>query len=722
MLTILLPLILITAVYVLLYQRAVNKFITDSYARQAVVLNDSKSVIRYRLLEAQNDIQFMAINVVVKQFLDSGQAKDRQLMALFLIDLMNIRHTLFDQLRYLDETGQEVVRINNTPQGAVVVALEQLQNKNHRDYFQHSILLNAEQVYLSNFDLNIEHGQIEQPFKPTLRIAARAIDSQGQPRGVMVVNFLGQSLLDQMRDIHQSAEMEFWMLNDQGDWLVASQPNQEWGFLFPEQAYRPFSTEYESIWKSMQAITHSDVIRIPEAENLMSVLRFSPEHDLIQDDFHFKGYPNQAWYLIARLPSQSLATHKSALFKFYGFFYVLLSGVVIILGLGLAVLMQRRRDTHQSMIRQEQEFKGLLESAPDSIIVINHQGHIVMANAQTESNFGWPRSELIGQSMEKLIPMQYQEQNQYDLADYMADPKTQAMAYGRILFACRADGQSFPVTIGLSTYSIDNECRMIAVIRDMSEMYHLIEAEQETNQKLKQAIHQLADTHRALYASHQELESFSYSVSHDLRTPLRAIDGFSTILLQSYKDQLDEQGRDFLTRMRAAAQNMSRLIDDMLMLSRIGRTDLERESFDLSELVNQVVVQLRESFPDRQVEAVIQPGIQANGDPRLMRIVMNNLLGNAWKFTGKTPQARVEFGSEKYAGQNFYFVRDNGAGFDMAYADKLFAAFQRLHQSVEFPGSGIGLATVLRIIHKHGGQIKAEGIVGQGATFRFTLP
>ena len=240
-------------------------------------------------------------------------------------------------------------------------------------------------------------------------------------------------------------------------------------------------------------------------------------------------------------------------------------------------------------------------------------------------------------------------------------------------------------------------------------------------QSSEQHLNRLAQRTNALTQANKELDAFSYSVSHDLRAPLRAIDGFSNILLKKYSGQLDDQGRELLERMRGATKRMGQLIDDMLVLSRISRAELVSEEFDLSNLAVEVVSHLREAFPERAVETVIQPDIHAHGDPKLIRIVLDNLLGNAWKFTGKTEHAKVELGSKTSDTKVEYFVRDNGAGFDMAFADKLFGAFQRLHSANEFQGSGIGLATVARVIHKHGGSVRAESIVGQGATFWFSL-
>ncbi len=224
-----------------------------------------------------------------------------------------------------------------------------------------------------------------------------------------------------------------------------------------------------------------------------------------------------------------------------------------------------------------------------------------------------------------------------------------------------------------------------------------------------------------LAAANKELESFNYSVSHDLRAPLRSIDGFSLALLEDYADALDDTGKDYLHRVRSASQRMGELIDDMLTLSRVTRSEMHRRTVDLSALAEQIAAELKRTQTEHLVEFVLKKGIVTKGDAGLLQVLLENLLENAWKFTVKQPQARIEFGHVKKEGEEIYFfISDNGAGFDMKYADKLFGPFQRLHGK-EFEGTGIGLATVQRIIHRHGGRIWAEGEVNKGATFYFTL-
>ena len=251
---------------------------------------------------------------------------------------------------------------------------------------------------------------------------------------------------------------------------------------------------------------------------------------------------------------------------------------------------------------------------------------------------------------------------------------------------------------------------------------------EEVNLELRNEIEERARAEEALRhakavaeAASKELEAFSYSVAHDLRAPLRSIDGFSQALLEDCADRLDADGQRYLTHVRESAQQMGELIDDLLSLSRVTRTELRRERVDVTALVRSVLERLRESQPDRQVDQVVQDGLVAQADPRLLDVALTNLLGNAWKFTSKRTSARIEFAAKADVYPPVYCVRDNGAGFDARYADKLFGVFQRLHAAHEFEGTGIGLATVRRIVTRHGGQVWAEGQVDQGATFYFTL-
>jgi two-component system, sensor histidine kinase and response regulator len=303
-----------------------------------------------------------------------------------------------------------------------------------------------------------------------------------------------------------------------------------------------------------------------------------------------------------------------------------------------------------------------------------------------------------------------------------------------ILFLTAADNTNTQAVRGYAVGAVDYLVKpvvpefvrsKVAVFVELAKKNELLRRQAELLAQSEQAALGLAEARaelvRDLEHKNRELESFSYAVSHDLRAPLRRIDSFSRAVLETQGDRLDEAGQLFLTRVREASQQMSQLIDDVLYLSRVTRAELRDQEVDLSSLADLALARLQEADPARQVETKVRPAVIVTGDGQLLRIALENLLQNAWKFTAKELKPRIEFGVTQVAGEPTYFVRDNGAGFDMTYADRLFGPFQRLHSQDEFPGSGIGLATVQRIIHRHGGRVWAEGLVGQGATFQFTL-
>lgn len=270
----------------------------------------------------------------------------------------------------------------------------------------------------------------------------------------------------------------------------------------------------------------------------------------------------------------------------------------------------------------------------------------------------------------------------------------------------------------------DSTGRAIAICGISTDITVLKRAEEKVralNTELEQRVRERT---AELESSTRELDAFAYSVSHDLRAPLRAVAGFGEILLEDYADRLDEAGREYLNRVLAGTDRMGRLIDDLLDLSRASRVELSRQPVDVTQLAERVVAELRAAEPDREpaVEIAVERGLQAVGDPALVRLVLQNLIGNAWKFTAKREGARIDVGSTVADGERVFFVRDNGAGFDMRYREKLFVPFQRLRSFDDFAGSGIGLAIVSRIVTRHGGRVWAEGELGKGAAFHFTLP
>jgi PAS domain S-box-containing protein len=582
--------------------------------------------------------------------------------------------------------------------------------------------------------------------------------------------------------------------------------------------------------------------------------------------------------------------------------------------------------------KSEEKFKGILESAPDSIVITNPEGKILMVNARTENLFGYNRDEMIGQEVEILIPDRFREGHYHHRKEYNSDPEIRAMGIGLELYGIRKDGKEFPVEVSLSPIHIsDEELLIFAAVRDitvqkkaeseikqlnkeldkriaertselelslrnekkarleasrnqqkiiflskaseilssslnyshtLSELaktitpaiadwciFHEVKSDKTINPiiishidqrkidigyelarkfpsdpNVPKGLYKVIRTHKPeffpaipykllevfthneehlliirslkikslisvpliirekvygimtlilegdsrqfdeedlemaleiarraslaiengrLYQEAQdlnmdleqrvanrtlelatinkELESFSYSVSHDLRAPLRSIDGFSNLILKKYVDLLDETGKDYFSRVIHASQQMGHLIDDLIKLSQITRIEMNREITDLSEMAGTIAAELKASQPGRKAAILIQPQLLANVDRNLMQIALHNLFDNSWKYSRNQPNTKIEFGTMLQNDKTVYYIRDNGVGFDMKYVDKLFGAFQRLHSTTEFEGTGIGLATVQRIIRRHSGKIWVEGELDKGATFYFTL-
>jgi PAS domain S-box-containing protein len=374
-----------------------------------------------------------------------------------------------------------------------------------------------------------------------------------------------------------------------------------------------------------------------------------------------------------------------------------------------------RRSAADDARRSEERFRLLVESVREyAIFILDPDGRITSWNLGAERIKGYTAGQIIGAHFSVFYTEEDRRRRhpEHDLQ--------QAMATGSFAeegWRVRKDGTRFWASVVIT--ALEDEHRrhvgFAKVTRDMTEQRRAEETLRQLNEDLERRT-------AALTAANQELETFSYSVSHDLRAPLRALDGFSRLLLDRAFEKLSAQERDYLGRIRTAAQRMSQLTDALLMLSRLTRAPVRRQPADLSSLSESIVTELREGDPERQVEVAITPGLEVMADARLVRIVFENLLRNAWKFTREEPRARIEVGArEDGGGATVFFVRDNGAGFDPALSSRLFVPFQRLHRAKDFEGSGIGLATVHRVVARHGGRIWADATPGRGATFHFTL-
>jgi PAS domain S-box-containing protein len=374
--------------------------------------------------------------------------------------------------------------------------------------------------------------------------------------------------------------------------------------------------------------------------------------------------------------------------------------------------------TERKQAREKIAYQAyLLENINDAIIGADQNSVLTFWNRAAERTFGWKAEEVLGHPGPEILRSEPLNTDQQTVLKTLAE---QDRWNGEsILF--RRDGTQ--VVMEASTIALRDARGLltgyVSVFRDITERKKAEEEVRRFNEELEERV---AKRTVELEAANKELEAFSYSVSHDLRTPLRGVDGYSRALLQDYGELLPPEGHDFLEHIRSSAQRMSAIIDDLLNLARVTRVPIKSVPVDLSQLAQGIAAELQRSQPERRVKFMITPNVRTRGDSGLLQDVLENLLNNAWKFTANREQAEIEFGSKLENGEVLFFVRDNGAGFDMAYAGKLFGAFQRLHAMTEFSGTGIGLATVQRIISRHGGRIWAEGAVDQGATFYFTFP
>jgi PAS domain S-box-containing protein len=385
-----------------------------------------------------------------------------------------------------------------------------------------------------------------------------------------------------------------------------------------------------------------------------------------------------------------------------------------------ARLQDAQRSAHDQLLEGRQRLDAIVTSAMDAIITIDSDHRITLFNPAAEGMFAVDAEQVIGRPLDSLIP-QASRANHFAHVKRFGETGETSRTMGALgtVHGLRASGEVFPVEAAISQVAIGGRSFYTAILRDVSERKRAEREVQELNADLEERVR--ARTAQ-LEAAVRELHAFDYSISHDLRAPVNRIRGFTEALADSFGEPLGPEGRELLDRVRGAAESMDQLITDMLALSTISRGDVHRSDVDMSTLAHNVLASFQRADPTRQVELSVAPGIRVEADPGLMRIALENLLGNAWKFTSKKEEAaQIQLGRVEEAGEERLFVRDNGAGFDPAKARQLFEPFRRMHSQAEFGGTGIGLATVQRIVWRHGGRIWAQSAVGEGATFWFTL-
>jgi len=840
----------------------IDRELTVLRSREKLNVGRGAGALSRSLETITRDLNVLAGHSALRAALDSPTTQNLNHLA---EDFANVSRSkgIYDQLRWIDESGMERVRIDYVKGRAVVVPPDQLQNKSQRYYFIDSFRLEPGEIYVSPLDLNIEQDKIEVPYKPMLRLATPVADSRGAKRGIVIINCYGGMMLDSFAGAATDIADHAMMVNSEGYWLRSPKAGDEWGFMFNRPdlslaAQAPAAWEeirsadsgqeifadglwtWESVyplavgqksstgaagafapslgevtakryvWKSVAHLPDSTLSAIRRA----IWLKLATAAALLLALFGFGSWKlARAWAALAtseedvrrlnaglerqvdertkalresdaryrklfdRNPLPILAVDKETLrfltinqtaIEHYGYSreeflamtivdlqvpedrarveaelreqyargpdeiahhvrrHVTKGGRIIFaditaqplnIGDRRARLISVSDVTERNRVEQElRKLSRAIEQSPVSVVITDPEGRIEYVNPMFTEVTGYSAAEAIGQNPRILRSGEASR----ELYDELWKAITSGVTWRGEFHNRRKNGTLFWERASISPI-VDRDGRIshyIAVKEDITERKRHEDELRRLNEDLERRVEER--TH-ALHVANRELQAFSYSVSHDLRAPLRAISGFSQMIEDGYGAQIDEHGRELLTRVRAAAQRMGCLIDDLLKLSQISWQSMRIRTVDLSALAKQAAEELQAAEPERRVEWVIAPGVTAEGDEGLLSVVLQNLIGNAWKYSSKREAARIEFGVTEEGNHRVYFVRDNGAGFDMIYANKLFVAFQRLHSHAEFPGTGVGLATVARIIHRHGGEVRAEGHRGEGACFYFTL-
>jgi len=821
--------LLIAAVLWLFYQTEKKAQLATIKSEEYFVLNIVHQAIDSEVAMFSGDALFLSEHSDLHFWLNKKNSSAWGQLTKELLDFTQSR-PFYTEVRILNLDGREILRINQNEGNLSVVPKSQLQDKSQRNYVQRGLKLKDHQVYISAFDLNTEHGVVEIPLNPVIRVVTPIFDHAGHKRALAILNYKGKRLLNRLREIQGKYDRDLWLINGDGYWLMGPRPEVEWNFMFPDKDAR-FSETYQSIWKVINNGAADG--QILNEKGLFTYNWVNPA------SLHLDA-SGERLLVVSHVSNAMLV---AAVEGYRQLLVIVFATFALALAVATGFFTRYRLQHRRSQIRvkeSEARYRNLVDCAPDPIVVSDKEGRILLVNSQVEKCFGYNRDELLGNAVEILVPKRFREQHVKSRYGYLTKPYVRSMGNEGTLYGLRKSGEEFPVEIGLSPVETEGGLLVTTIIRDVTARKQAEEAQRHIQGRYQELVNNLpvgvfrktpgqygeflevnpamvemfeADSAdqllkysvsdlycdpsyrlvvsnklleygsvrgeelkmktlrgREFYAAltavtrkddngnvwfdgiveditewktgeikirelnenlraystdlevaNRELESFSYSVSHDLRAPLRALDGYSYMLQSDYADQLDDEGLDRLQRMRSAAQRMAQLIDDLLELSRVSRTKVRREPVDLNMIAEEVIHYLRNGEPQRRVDIVVQPDLKTNGDPRLLRVVMDNLIGNAWKFTSRRADAHIEIGGRKNGEKVVYYVRDNGAGFDMAYVNKLFGPFQRLHDVGDYQGTGIGLATVQRVIDKHGGKIWAEAEVDHGATFYFSL-
>jgi PAS domain S-box-containing protein len=819
-----LSLIFTAVVCTTLYLREADQIAVATLDRESRRMEIYTGFLTSDISSVVTDLRLLSSGDGILSYLESGKPGDLD-RAVHRALFFSKENPDYDQIRYIDENGREVFRINAMGD---VVPDDRLQDKADRPYFQKANALGPGQIYISPIDLNVEDGAIEQPLKPLVRIAIPVFDAHGQHRGIYIINDLIENSIDRLRQFSLQYAPRFRLLNAQGYWLAAAKPGEEWGFVLPGRAGMTLAKTDPGLWaeivqnpsgqepyqggyftwkraipsqmapgKPVTLVTDDDFLvmgsqltheewavtfaRLRQTFILVGLVvlilttmiawifqarrQAQQERDrffnLTRDMLCVAGFDgrfkriNPAWQTALGYTQQEMLNHpflefvhpedrdktaaetahlahgeevlsfenryrcKDGSYRWLLWSARPLPGEELIYG--SARDMTDRKQIEEKLRQSEERTRLMVESAKDyAIFMLDPAGRVATWNAGAERIMGYHADEIIGQHFSRFYPPE-------KIAEGFADKELkEAASRGRFedeSWRVRKDGSRFWANVILTVVR-NPQGELLGFVK----LSRDVTARREAAERIQKLNEELSQRANLLEVANKELESFSYSVSHDLRAPLRHIHGFVELLQKSPMIRSDETAQRQMGVIARASKQMGMLIDDLLAFSRTGRAEMNPIQVDMREMVDQVIRDLEMDTKGRAVTWEIRDLDTVSGDPGLLRLVWTNLIGNALKYTRPRPVANIEIGciagDGRTAGTNeaVFYVRDNGVGFDMQYVSKLFGVFQRLHRAEDFEGTGIGLANVQRIIHRHGGEVWAEAGVDTGAAFFFSLP
>ena len=573
----------------LLYASQANAIRSTAQATESRVVDIARQRVGLTVSSLMADVSYLSEQDALRTYLaDSDPASLRHLEAEYLAFA---RHRqFFDQLRFIDASGQEIVRVNRKGDTVALAPPDQLQNKADRDYAIETMKLDRGQTFVSEIDLNVEQGAIEQPDKPTIRVGEPVFDDSGAKRGIVVINYLAQRILDRVNELRDPVA-DIWVVNAQGYWLLGP-PEDAFAFMYPERKDRTFAAAHPDVWRQMQG----PLVGRVESE----FGRFAYARAEVDQSGSDAGPIQPSWFVVVPTP-RAFSDAQISVLRFN--FTVASGGLLVVLAgisLGLARHQVHRLEAEQLVRLSEARLRAVTETASDAIISADREGIVRYFNPGAEKSFGHAEQDIVGRPLTELMPERFRQLHTAGLQRYLEtrDPKV----VGQIveLVGLRKDGREFPIELALASSEVDGELFFTAIVRDITKRAEAEREIQDLNRRL-----QLDNAE--LEAVNKELEAFSYSVSHDLRAPLRAIDGFSQALVEDAGPLLKPEHHSHLNRVRQAAQRMGVLIDDLIKLARVTRTDVNIHDVDLSEVALAIATNLQDAAPERQAEFVIAP-------------------------------------------------------------------------------------------------------------------